>query len=83
MQVLTLEQIKNNYPNEWVLLGNPILDEPEVEASIISQLISGIVLFHSKDKRELAYKAKAVKGSYETTTLIFTGEIASKRKFWL
>jgi hypothetical protein len=83
MQVLTLEQIKSNYPNEWVLLGNPLLDEPEVEASIISQLISGIVLFHSKDKRELAYKAKEVKKSYESTTLIFTGEIPKNRKFWL
>ncbi len=83
MQELTLNQIKALFPNEWVLIGNPILDEPEVESSIISQLISGVVIFHSKDKREIVYHTKEEKKNYETTTLIYTGEIPKGRKFWL
>ena len=60
-QMLNIEEIRSQYPNEWVLIGNPLLKNPEIQASIISQLISGIVLFHSKDKRELAYKAREIK----------------------
>ncbi|MBK9458844.1 MAG: hypothetical protein KA783_08895 [Chitinophagales bacterium] len=82
-QMLNIEEIRSQYPNEWVLIGNPLLKNPEIQASIISQLISGIVLFHSKDKRELAYKAREIKSSVENITLIYTGEIPKGRKFWL
>ena len=83
MKEMTLEQMRVSYPNEWVLVGNPLLNEPELQASIISRLISGVVLYHSKDKRELAYNAREVKNTVENVTLIYTGEIPKGRKFWL
>lgn len=82
MQTLTMQQIKTNYPNEWILVGNPDLGDPKTSGSIISRLISGIVLYHSKDKREVAYNAKSVKQGYKVT-LLFTGEMPKHRKFWL
>jgi hypothetical protein len=46
-QLLSITDIKALYPNEWVLLGNPIMDESKID------VISGIPLFHSKDKKEV------------------------------
>ncbi len=45
-QLLNILDIKNLYPNEWVLIGNPTMDDSKIE------LLSGIPLFHSKDKKE-------------------------------
>lgn len=83
MQTLSFEQIKALYPNEWVLIGNPELDEPEIEASIVSQLQAGILIFHSKDRREIAYKGKELKKGFEATTCVYTGDLPKGRKFWL
>jgi hypothetical protein len=83
MQNLTIQEIKNLYPNQWILVGNPILMEPEINGSILSKLISGIVLFASKDKRELGYKAANFRKNVETTACIYTGEISQNRLFLL
>lgn len=83
MEFLSFEKIKNLYPNEWVLIGNPELRNPEIEASIVSQLIGGIVVFHSKDKKELAYKGRDLRKGFESITCVWTGEIPKNRKFWL
>ena len=39
MKVLSFENIKKLYPEEWVLIGNPELKNPEIEASY-SQSVS-------------------------------------------
>ncbi len=83
MEVLTVNEIKAQYPDEWVLIGDPELDNPNTLGSIVSKLVRGAVLFACKDKRELAYSAKAYRKGYETYTCIFTGEIPKNRKFWL
>ena len=83
MEVLTIEQIKSEYPNEWVLIGNPELDDEETLGSIVDKLVQGIVLLHSKDKRELAYKAKEVRKGYESIACIYTGVFPKSRKYWL
>lgn len=83
MEVLTMEQIISKYPEQWVLIGDPILNDPDVLGSIISKLQSGKVLFASKDKREVAYKAKEVKGGILHTACIYTGNIPQNRIFLL
>lgn len=40
-QLLNISDIKNLYPNEWVLIGNPTMDDSKIE------LLSDIPLFHS------------------------------------
>ncbi len=81
--VQTLEQIIASYPNEWVLIANPQMRGDDFVGPIIKKLIAGTVLYHSKDKREIAYKGLGLVSNHEETTCIFTGEIAKKRKFWL
>ena len=82
-EVLTIAEIKTQYPDEWVLVGNPNLGNAETLGTIIKKIIDGVVLFHSKDKHEVAYKGKEARQGYDNVTLIFTGEIPKKRKFWL
>ena len=46
-QLLNINYIKKLYPNEWVLVGNPIMDESKID------VLSGIPIYHSKDKKEV------------------------------
>jgi hypothetical protein len=80
-EILNFDVIKKLYPNEWVLIGNPELRDPEVEMAIVRQLIAGVLIFYSKDKREIAYKARDLKRGFDTTTCVYTGEIPKGRKF--
>lgn len=69
MELLNIEEIKTQYPNEWVLLG--------VEATIKM----GTVLFHGKDYLELCYRGRELPKD-KLTTILFTGLQNSNRK-WL
>ncbi len=82
-KVLSFTDIKRLYPDEWVLLGNPELRNPEINEAIVHKIISGVVLFHSKDKREIGYKAKDVKQGFDHFACVFTGEPPQNRRFWL
>ena len=77
--LLTIDEIKSQFPEQWVLIGNPELNDRTTLGSIVSKLVSGVVLLASKDKREIAYKAKELKEGYSTTACIFTGEIPQNR----
>jgi hypothetical protein len=83
MEVQTLAQMKARYPDEWVLVGSPDLGGEKALGTIINKLVSGNVLYHTKDKHEVAYNGKEPRKGYENLTLIYTGEIPKKRKFWL
>lgn len=67
-QVLSIEQIKEAYPDEWVLIGNPIMDESDLH------ILSGIPVLHSKDKKEIAYFGRAKALEYQTVMVIYTGQ---------
>lgn len=83
MEVLTIEEIKAQYPDQWVLVGNPQMRKDDFVGPLIRKIITGIVLFHSKDKRELGYKAADIAQTVDETACIYTGEIPKNRKFWL
>ena len=72
MEVLTIAEIKAQYPDQWVLLGNPIIKSTKV--------LTGIVLYHSKDKKELCYLGRALTNGYERISLTFTGQIKPIRR---
>jgi len=61
---LSIEDIKRSYPDEWILIGDPEEDENGWD-------ISGIVLYHSADKRELAYRYKPLLENYSRISLFF------------
>jgi len=73
-QLISLNDIKSLYPEEWVLIGNPIMDESKIE------VLSGIPLFHSKDKKEVCYIGRDKTSNFEKITLIYTGTFKPTRK---
>ena len=64
---LLFNDIKALYPNEWVLLGNPDLNNTDV--------LGGIVLYHSKDKKEVCYIGRDLANNYSSVTIAFAGDI--------
>jgi hypothetical protein len=74
MQHLEMSEIRTLYPDEWVLLGNPVID--------VTTVLGGTVVYHSKDKKELL-KGKALLAPFQLSTWAFTGEIPQDRKIWL
>jgi hypothetical protein len=69
---LTFEEIKQRYPNEWVLLGNPKSNDLDV--------LGGIVLFHSTNKKEVFVAGKEKIKPYPLSTLIFAGDFKPMRR---
>jgi hypothetical protein len=60
----SIDDIKKSYPDEWILLGDPEEDE-------YGKDISGVVLYHSPDKREVAYLGKPLAKGYDRVTWFF------------
>jgi hypothetical protein len=60
-----IEDMKKNYPDEWILLGNPERDERGLK------VIAGVLLYHSRDKREVAYLGRPLTKGYKRLTLFF------------
>ena len=50
---MTINQIKKRYKSHWILLSDPKL--------IKGQLVSGIVVFHSKDRDKMYQKMLELK----------------------
>ena len=73
MAILTIDDIKRNYPDEWILLGSPEVDETT------QSIISGVVLYHSPDKRETVYLGKPLTAGHEKTALFFN-RVTLRRK---
>lgn len=68
----TFDQLREMFPNEWVLLGNPEIKNTSV--------LGGIVLFHSKDKKEVCYIGRDKTANFSTVTIAFAGDIKQSRK---
>ena len=81
MQALTIEEIRKQYPDQWVLIGNPELRNSEVLEPIVYKILRGVVLLANKDKREVALKAKDARQGYDSISCIWTGEFPKNRKW--
>jgi hypothetical protein len=71
--IKNIDEIKVLFPDEWVLIGDPKMDESELH------VLSGIPILHSKDKKEVCYLGKRKVDEYQTITLIYTGAINAAR----
>jgi hypothetical protein len=69
---LSISEINALFPNEWILLGNPSTNDLDV--------LGGIVLYHSKDKKEVCYLGREKIKSYNMSTLIYAGDMKPMRK---
>jgi hypothetical protein len=72
-QLLNINDIKKLYPDEWVLIGNPEMDKSELN------VLSGIPILHSKDKKEVCYLGKSKTSDFKTITIIYTGSFKPAR----
>jgi hypothetical protein len=64
-QAMDYNEIKQRYPDEWILLGNPVWEETATEP------LSGIVLYHSKNKKEVCYLGEPLTANYDKIALLF------------
>jgi hypothetical protein len=65
-ETLTIEEINQRYPDEWVLIGEPETDET-------LEVLRGKVLYHGKDRDEMYQAAKDLPSPKYFATH-FTGE---------
>lgn len=72
---ISISSIKSQYPDEWVLIGNPKEANGE---------LYGIVILHEKDKKILVSKITQEHSSieYSKTILRYTGNLPAIGK-WL
>ncbi len=68
MNTLTIEEIKAKYPDQWVLVGNPIMDSHE------QQVLSRQPIFYSTSKKEVCYLGAELVNKFDSTILLFTGQ---------
>lgn len=66
-EVLTIDEINRRYPDEFVLIGNPVTDES-------LEVLSGTVLYHGNDRQEMYRVAKALPAPKRIATH-YTGEL--------
>jgi hypothetical protein len=77
-QAMDISEIKRLYPDEWVLLGNQV----EVENSM--DVLSGVLLYHSPDKREVCCLGRELVKGYDKTYLFFNRVTPrTVRRIWL
>jgi hypothetical protein len=68
-------EIKSQFSNEWVVLGNPIFHEMEIT--------SGIVIAHHADKRIACLDASVFSQEFEKITVVFIGKLPKSRRIGL
>ena len=69
---IDFDELKEKYPDEWVLLGNPEMKNTTV--------LGGVVLYHSKDKKEVCYIGRDKTADFSTVTITFAGNLKQQRK---
>ena len=74
---VSFEDAKILYPDEWLLLSNPVTDENGLH------ILGGYILYHSKDRKEVCYLGRDKTVGYDKITLEFTGEIKKMRRLGL
>jgi hypothetical protein len=55
----TIEEIKKQYPDEWLVLGDPVESEDGLH------ILAADVVYHHPDKRTLAYMDKPLLKEYK------------------
>lgn len=68
MTTLTIDEIKAKYPDQWVLVGNPVMDAEG------QHLLAGFPAFFSTSKKEVCYLGAELVKQFDSTFLLFTGQ---------
>jgi hypothetical protein len=65
-EVMTIEEIEEHFPSEWILLADPEVDEHQ-------RVIRGRLVIHSKDRDEVDRKAIELRLKHSAS--LYTGTI--------
>ena len=68
-EIIDWEDIKTQYPDEWVVIGNPIFEGMKI--------LKGTVLAHHPDKRVASIEGGERREGFKKFTVSFTGQIKS------
>ena len=74
-EILSWREILSRFPNEWVIVGNPIFDG--------LQIVEGVVIAHHADKRVASMEGGEHRADFQKFTLQFAGKIESKKHIGL
>jgi len=77
-EIKTREQILSIYKGQWVLIGNPKLDDALPSTSVVNSLMEGIPLISGVDKKALAAQVSKFRTEYKSIACIFTGKQGKK-----
>jgi hypothetical protein len=81
MESMTKEQMFSSYPNQWVLIGDPVMES--IQGSVRDILRRGVVLFAGKTKMEVAENAHLYRDGFASFACIYTGEISTGMRKWV
>ena len=70
----SIEKIKETYPDEWLVLGNPVMSDDG------QQILAATVLYHNSDKRKLARMDKPMLNQYKHIALRYNKISIKKRQ---
>ncbi len=73
-EIMTIEEIKKRFPEEWV-----IVDDPETTAAL--EVICGSVLWHGKDRAEI--HQKIIELNPKKAAILYLGEVPKDMVFVL
>ncbi|MGI4020013.1 MAG: hypothetical protein ACRYFA_00770 [Janthinobacterium lividum] len=69
---VAFDELKILYPDEWILLG-----DPKMENTVV---LGGVVVYHSKDKKEVCYIGRDKTAAFSAVTIAFAGDLKQHRK---
>ena len=65
-EIVIWDDIESQYPDEWVVLGNPVFDGMKI--------LKGVVLAHHPDKRVASIEGGERREGFKKFILTFTGQ---------
>jgi hypothetical protein len=74
-EVLKMAEIEARYPNQWIVLGNPVFDGMDV--------LEGVVISHHADKRVASMEGGERRAPSQKVTLFYVGKLPPPRRIGL
>ena len=68
-EIVPWENIKIQYPDQWIVIGNPSFDG--------MQILDGVVLAHHQDKRVASIEGGEKREGFKKFTISYAGKIKS------
>ena len=75
IEVLKMSEMETRYPNQWVVVGNPVFEGMDV--------LEGTVIAHHADKRVASMEGGERRTGFQKITLFYVGKLPPPRRIGL